>query len=736
MILKKWLKFIGLFCYLVLSIVFLYFVSPSITHMKEVKYDLSVFSLNNEYPINYDNEMIHMENANGQRGIFLDTPCIVIPKGNYTFRLTYYSEYENQVQFLANNDVYLEFPLPAGNQCIEIPISLQQDTAKGQFRFVYFGDGTFDLWDMRCTSDKIICSDPIFYLIVYFILSVIGLYIYFYREKFNIDKKRATVIGILLVLTIITIPYPALFHSGLYMRLDMVGHLARIEGIKTGLQEHQFPVVIYPIACREYGTIGTAYPATFLYFPAILRLLKVSPVCVYKAMLVIINGAIMVSTYWMTHEITKSRKTALLSVLLFAFSVYHLDVIWLISCTLGMGIAIIFAPIVLLGIYQVFFNQKEKWYVLAFGITGMINSHLITALFYVILIGLITLVFAKRLLQEKRYMSMIKAVAFSIFLNLGTLFFLFFALQNKLNTDSLMWNSFIEQALTIGECFTDPGYLLLLICIVLTIGYLFSKRNDKDWLYRYSFLLLIVSVFLYIMCTRVLPWNALLQNQIVSLVINRIQYFLRFHAIIAPAMAFTAAFAITTMKNQALRRIMLMIILVVCTISYFSSIKTDGDVLYTFTGPIFGDIRLTSAATDYAPLGATEDWYSNNWPTFSSEEDIHVSEYAKAGTRINMNYTCDSENQYMDFPLFYYKGYVIEDAKGNALPFSLTEHAKIRVPLEKTNTTKTVNIHYSVPFAGQLLLVVSFLTLLAFICYYIITKLKTKVDIKVDNDMN
>lgn len=536
-------------------------------------------------------------------------------------------------------------------------------------------------------------------------------YLYLNRQKYVITPVKVKVALVLLAVTVLSIPYKALFQNGLYLATDMVFHLSRIESIKDGLLEHQFPVVIYPNMCNEYGSIGTAYPSLFLYFPAFLRILKVSPVCTYKFYTLVVNGFLVGSAFFSTQYISKSKRASMAAAILFAFSFYHLDMVGYKNWTMGMGIATAFVFIIIAGIYDILFLEQKRWYLLLIGMTGIISSHVMTSIMVSAILLVICLIFVRKILDPKRIATMIKTIILAVCVNACTLYMLFDALSNRLNTQKLRWTSFGEGTYSLSEIFTIPINIGTILCLLIVFVYLLAERKNRDSLYQFISSLFAIDLILFLLTTNLLPWTRLLEISWINTVLNYIQFPNRLYVVIAPTLAMTTAMCLfkNLVFNKTLKQIMISLIVLVSIWSYWEACSSYQNGVIAIADSILGDVFSTHSSDDYLPEGADYEWYNNQYPDFSSYDDsIIVTDYIKNGTRIQGLYVCTKDNQYLDMPLFFYKGYRCVDADGNEIELTKGNHEKIRLILEKTDIPQNFTIFYSVPKIYKILFLFSF----------------------------
>ncbi len=210
-----------------------------------------------------------------------------------------------------------------------------------------------------------------------------------------------------------------LFSDALLWGDDTAFHLVRLEGIYQGMRTGDFPVRITPQQMAGYGSLTAAmYPQLFLYPAALLRFMGVSLMVSYKILLVIINTATAFGAYYAAVNICDSRKIGLWMSILYTFSVYRLGNIY-VRGALGESLAMVFLPLVIWGVYEVLWG-RGRWIVLVLGMTGMLESHVLSTQLCVLFMGaeLIFWLFCRKKQQfGKRFWNGCKAVLVTLLLN-------------------------------------------------------------------------------------------------------------------------------------------------------------------------------------------------------------------------------------------------------------------------------------------------------------------------------
>ena len=97
-------------------------------------------------------------------------------------------------------------------------------------------------------------------------------------------KTKTKYLGFVFISLIITIiACLPLYRSRLFNGIDLTFHLSRIEGLLTSIQDHQFPIALYPYKNYGFGYISPLfYCDLFLLLPAFLYKVGLPLVLAYK----------------------------------------------------------------------------------------------------------------------------------------------------------------------------------------------------------------------------------------------------------------------------------------------------------------------------------------------------------------------------------------------------------------------------------------------------------------------
>ena len=295
-------------------------------------------------------------------------------------------------------------------------LTLEQDVPDAQLKFEYAG-GTVAIRSLSLIPTADLANRPVLAMALVFLLADLVLWLLHTRTKPQIGVfVLVACIGLAASLPFL-VDY---ITSGMDLRF----HLARIEGIRTGLLAGQFPVRVQDL---WYG--GTGYPVSvmygdlFLYIPAALRVLGLSLPASWNVFCIVLNLFTAACAWVAFRRILGNTCAGLVCTTLYTLCPYRLTNLTT-RAALGEVIATAFFPLVLLGLYLLYFDQTPRgrgWLWLALGFAGMVNSHILSCLMAAGLAGLWALCFLRRTFTPQVLWGFARAAAAAAGLCLGFL---------------------------------------------------------------------------------------------------------------------------------------------------------------------------------------------------------------------------------------------------------------------------------------------------------------------------
>lgn len=495
-----------------------------------------------------------------------------------------------------------------------------------------------------------------------------------------------------------------LFSDAVLAGEDFLFHITRLEGIYQGMRAGEFPVRINSLQTGSFGNLSAAmYPQLFLYPAALLRFADISLILCYKLLITAINVGSALLSFYSVKNISKSVRMGYVAAVLYTFSLYRLTNVYF-RAALGEALAMVFLPLVLWGIYEVLWGNQKKWYLLMLGVTGVLQSHVLSmemCLFFLILEAVIWGFSSTWKEKYKRIVPGIKAIVGTCLLNASFLVpFLFFYgedlqifhLESEV-ADSVIYFTQMFSLYPSGDgknmsIGSTQGEMPLTIGMSLIVGavlfcIMMSKRREKKetaglgrhclW---FGLLALFISSWLF-------PWNIFNRNELFLKLTTPLQFAWR---LLGPASLFlcvVSAIGIVWFASESSGREWVygvLFVLILSSTSYYfgdmarqikqvsDEMELEGlgyaDALYMYSdGGTIKPLNLDYERRDAVvrTLNGTAAEYSD-YEKKGAQVNIMVNPIAASmKTPESAAVTSEglSEEEYLLFPLYYYPGYEI-----------------------------------------------------------------------------
>ena len=276
----------------------------------------------------------------------------------------------------------------------------------------------FEVVSLRILESRLYRIIRLLGVLLLFAVLDIG-YLFFFSNLFS--SSRESKMEMFILSTIFVFSSILLVSNVVYYGHDLDFHINRIVSIANGLKEGQFPVRMHSDMLNGYGyPTSLFYGETFLYIPAILYLCKVPLGTCYQIYILFNNVLTILFTYVCFKTITCRRRYALLGVFLYTLAPYRIINIYS-RAAVGEYTAMTFLPLIVLGFWNVMTEEKltlSKYIPLCVGISGVVQSHVITTEMIIIFMVLTCMICIRRVAQPKRFIAFVKAAVVTVLINL------------------------------------------------------------------------------------------------------------------------------------------------------------------------------------------------------------------------------------------------------------------------------------------------------------------------------
>lgn len=666
---------------------------------------------NDDYRIFTDISLVQSEyEANSLR-----TAKLSLPAGHYRLVMNYEAEHDIFMKIHTGLTEVQEGLLEKNEEgaYFEANVSVAEDTDLFCFEFPDTEEEELKVYNYEVFGDAPLYYDAVYIAAVFLLLALV----YFLMIQYGIISKamkRTQVVFLICVGLILFTSYP-LFTGYLVYSHDLSVHLMRIEGVKSAIRDGQFLAVIYPECNNGYGLLGFMYPNLFLYFPAVLRLFNVSMVTSYQSLLILINVATALVTYYSAKSITKADYASLMATVLYMLAPYRLCNLYFRGA-LGEVIAMVFLPMVIAGIYHIFLGEKKKWFFLPLGYTGILQSHMLSCLMVALLSVGLGIILIKHIFEERRYLSLLKALALFGVMNVGFICACIRFFGSAMGINTILNEDFYEDAVYPGQLlmtrassnYTEKlsygihdelslsigmiGGIAVLLLILYLMCYHKREEINRDCTHTFIVTLTCITGALLFSASTLFPWKGLANITFIRKLLSTIQFSFRFLGIVSVLLAVTCGLAVA--KTEILNRYKreLFLIFLVIGLMGASDIMDEyatKEVSVTKCDGGFSDCPLP----EYWPEGTKEETFANVEPWTSN---VKIDGYEKTGTKVKFSYvTINDGEAFVDLPLLYYPGYYAMTSEGERLCVTAGEQNRVRVLLNESKQEQMVSVRYS-----------------------------------------
>lgn len=596
------------------------------------------------------------------------------PAGNevvvYTEQLTD-SRNHPGVEFVRQN-------VPEGAGLLRIPLHLEQGTYGLEVSFPAGEESGCTVSRVRLQSVQLLCRDHYLMGVLCFagaaLAALLGLFVP--AEKY---KMPLALLGMALLSCL------PLANDVLIQGHDTAFHVTRLEAVYQGLRAGEFPVRIGSVQMAGFGSLSaTMYPQMFLYPFALPRFAGVSLMLCYKLLLAAINVGSAFLAYAAAKHICRSDQIGFWTAALYTFSLYRLENVYLRGA-LGESLAMVFLPLVLWGSYELFWGDRKKWYLLMMGMTGVLQSHVLTfeiCILFLAACALFWLVTCRAADKGLRLLDGVKAAAGTVLLNAFFLVpFLYFFGEELQCFD--MPNDIAETTLYFTQMFfgfasvegdslalgTMEGEMPLTVGTVLLLGAVLfvaagSGKAEKTREGRVGRFCLGCAAAALVLSSWLFPWGKLQRVSVLREMVTSLQFAWRFLGIASVFLCMVTAIGIKLYEERHEDRWIRAVILVLtlCSTMFFfeNMVQTVGQTNdkmavngYGYTDSMYMYSDGTGFKAHHLDYGREAAYI------LSSDEGAQYSDYSRRGSGLQVNVIPGSGTGSLRFPLYYFPGYEV-----------------------------------------------------------------------------
>ncbi len=527
-------------------------------------------------------------------------------------------------------------------------------------------------------------------------------------------------------------------------------HFLRVLGTEDTLKIGQFPPLINQNYCNASGyAMNLFYPPLVTYLPLLIKLFVENYMValkIFAAICIILSGITMEQ---FVYEVTKKRGIALFAAIFYLIAPYKLGNVYK-RFAIGEFTAMVFMPLVFLGLTNLIEGDQKKHYYIAIGAIGLMLSHTVTTL-YTAIFCVFYLLFNLKQFKKKDVIK--KCIINTIFILLvSALFWLplleatsladYTIMNNEImstNGNYVMKNtiSFSQFWKDIGEVNATTYQLGIPTIIVFLLSIFVIRKVDmkyKDF-YLISIIFSLISIF---MASKFFPW-VIIPDSLCKLQYpwRMIGYFNLFSSFVCGVNLFIL---LKELKKKELLKICLVFIVVTASIcnslvimKQFYALDKEKDTKYVNTILENKKISHFRINRDYMPLKAIliQRTYvvERKDITYVLEGNAEIHDENKVNLKDEMKLEKVDKGTLLEFPYYYYPGYkvtVTVNGIEKEIKTIESEHGYLACYLDEAIEEGNLTVEYVGTAITYISYGISAISLVAFIAYIVIERKNKK----------
>ena len=522
-------------------------------------------------------------------------------------------------------------------------------------------------------------------------------------------------------------------------------HFFRILGTYDTLSLGIFPPLVIQNYCNNSGyAMNLFYPPLVTYIPLLINIFTKSYMLtlkVFGAICIILSG---ITMYQCTYKITKNKCIAFLTGVFYMIAPYKLATVYK-RYAIGEFTALVFMPLVFLGLYNLFNEDGKKHYYIAIGAIGLMLSHTITTVYTAIFCILYVLFYIKKL-KNKEILK--KCIINVIFILLVSLLFWFPMLEASNSAEYAIMNDKIisttgkyasEHTISFYQLFFDTqeknGITFLigiptLFAIILT-PFVFKKiKTEYKEIYLIFILFSFISLF---MTSKFFPWI------VMPNILCKLQYPWRMMGFFAFFISFICGINLYTLIKNIIKedylKVIIILFFVIISINFtiptmyrFYTQNPNLDEEYqSAVMAVKKKISHKSINRDYMPIRALllQDSYveerEDKTYILQGKAEI-IEENKEENLTDNIKIKNVSKDTILEFPYLFYVGYEANlQTENGSIKLQLveSENGYLSCKLQEDIKEGKITVKYVGTTIQYVSYIISAISLIVFICYII-----------------
>lgn len=695
----------------------------------------------------YDDSLVLYDDEGRALGEDLLTGKFAIGSGAYKVTVDYDSDGRNgYVELFSENwvtetvsvKINLENGRDRASAVVYIPFGRSMHDI--QMNIHYNGPGDLKVFSIRMEEQIQYRWVPVAGYLLFFIVLDSLIWILFARSgKRTIRwiREHYEVPILFFVVFLASLPDMADF---IYAGHDLNFHLARIIAVSHEISYGQFPVRMLTDMLQGYGyPTSTFYCDLFMYPVALLYLFGVPLRMCWQIYVLLINAATAVLSYFSFCKISGRRDVGIVGALIYTLSAYRIVDVYL-RCAMGEFTALTFIPLILLGIWLIYYEEDKKnegWLYLGLGMTAVSLSHLLSLEMISLFLIIFCLLEFRKTFTKRTLLSIGKAALMTVLLS-GWFIFPMLMSMRDIGISMYEHQTFIQaEGAYPSQVFNffmrgtgystagTPAEMPLsigggMIAGIAFLIYAVMKQRSGDKSRQRTALVLVILSLAFSMYF--FPWDSIAgvaegRFDVVSRLARMVQYPWRFLEITTAVLSLAVVCLLRHLKVNSEEGVSLRL---------WTGILILGTLLSlgAFYDPFINEADITRAADEYymdKSIGREE-----YFPTgagrlmdlsqeVETESNVEVSAYESAKGERLLTLSNNGDASSVLIPVFAYPGYQAEDLDTkNSIAFTSGDNARIRLEIPG-GYSGTIRIYYKEPVLWRIFEIISLLSAVAFI---------------------
>lgn len=462
--------------------------------------------------------------------------------------------------------------------------------------------------------------------------------------------------------------------SFLGMNNDGRFHVMRMEGLYESLKRGQFFPVVNMSFLGGFGYISNIFYANLWLYPAaILRLIGLTTIQAFIIFYVILNFATFSISFGAYYQASRNYSKSLLFSFIYTLSIYRIfDMVRRFD--VGEVLTLTFLPIVILGIYEIFYADEKKWLYLTIGMVMVIYSHALSPILIAIFIFWVIVFRIKTLIKEpQRILKLIYAGLVSLALSLAYFLPMFEQLKHtqfKLTNSPLIDVS--QSGITVKQLFywsaasdlyiQNIGLILLIVAIVIPfVIWKIKVPVIRDFA--------IISEILLCMTTDLFPWKFFVKTPV-----NMIQFPWRLDMLVTVLLAICLASDPFNWFNKNWKKAVVMLASLGLVVSAENTLIKNHPYEYDSYQSFNNlDVYSIGGGEEYLPKDASlEELHSAPHVPVVKSGSAQIKNFSQQGSKVTFDFR-NAQNAEITVPIIAYYGYSAKNSTGRVSQLTMDQ---------------------------------------------------------------